>query len=55
MTKIETIDTCPKSKLSLKGTNGPLEVKTQMKLDSIVRNEIHTNQLQVTWWDIMHA
>jgi len=27
MTKIEIIVTCPKSKLSLEGTNGPLGVK----------------------------
>jgi len=26
MTKIETVDTCPKSKLSLEGTNDPLGV-----------------------------
>jgi len=29
MTKIETIGTCPKSKLSPKGTNGPLGVKVE--------------------------
>jgi len=29
MTKIETIGTYPKSKLSLEGTNGPLGVKGQ--------------------------
>jgi len=32
MTKIETIGTCPKSKLSIEGTNGPLGVNTKSNI-----------------------